>query len=203
MVKKVTIPLSSLILITLLIIISFFAGYFFFKSKSLEKGSTVVSDQNQQPEIPKNVKIKKPETKEHWRGSAQARYAWIEYTDLECPFCKQIHPDLTKLLNNYNGQLAWVFRHFPLPFHPKAQKSAEATECAADAGGNDAFWKMVDRIFATMPEMTLEQLPTLASELGLDQAVFQQCLDSGKYEQKVKDQMEEGTTAGVEGTPHN
>ena len=107
------------------------------------------------------------------------------------------------MLNNYNGKLAWVFRHFPLPFHPKAQKSAEATECAADAGGNDAFWKMVDRIFATMPEMTLDLLPTLASELGLDQAVFQQCLDSGKYEQKVKDQMVEGTTAGVEGTPHN
>ena len=126
---------------------------------------------------------------------------WVEYSDLECPFCKRIHPDMLKLTSEYKDKISWIFRHYPLPFHPKAQKSAEAVECAGDQKGSDGFWQMTDLIFEKMPDMELTSLPDLAGQLGLDSAAFKQCLDSGKFEKKVKDQLAEGNKAGVQATP--
>ena len=196
---------GNTLLVLLLIIISFFAGYLFFKVKNLEQGKTLgTSEQNQPtqtPQRPSELKIKKPDPNEHWKGSKNVRFVWVEYADLECPFCKQIHPDLTKLLNVYEGKLAWVFRHFPLPSHPKSQKTAEATECAAEQGQNDAYWQMLDLVFEKMPDLELTQLPSFASQIGLDETKFTDCLDTGKTEKKVKDQLTEGTNAGVQATP--
>lgn len=197
----------SMILVILLIAVAFFAGYLFFKVQNLEKkgaGDTAQVQQGQQPQQPQqpvNVKPKKPSTNEHWRGSTNVRYVWIEYSDLECPFCKKIHPDLVKIMSENANNVAWVFRHFPLSFHPKAQKSAEAVECVAELGGNDSFWKMTDTIYEKMPDMQLTDLPSIASQVGVDQAAFKTCLDSGKFEKKVKDGLKEGTTAGVQATP--
>lgn len=199
-------------LIVLLIVLSFIAGSLWSKVKYLEKGGQVGSQQSAvQPDQPAQpteqtdeaaaLSIKKPEKTEPWRGSKNARYVWVEYSDFECPFCKRIHPDLIKLLEEYEGKLAWVFRHFPLAFHAKAQKSAEATECAAEFGGEEAFWQLNDLIFEKMPEMELTDIPSLAASLGLNQSSFKQCLDSGRFEQKVKDQFNEGSKAGVNSTP--
>lgn len=191
-------------IIALLIVVSFFAGYLFFKVKNLEQKNVVQNQQNQpqqQAQAPTELKIKKPETNEHWRGPKDVRYVWVEYSDLECPFCKKNHPDLQKLLKEYEGKIAWVYRHFPLAFHPKAQKSAEAVECATELGGNDAFWKMTDLIFEKMPDMQLADLPSIAGQAGLDQNALKSCLDSNKFEQQVKNQSNEGNQAGVRATP--
>ncbi len=196
----------SNVITILLIVVSFFAGYLYFKLKSIEQtktGGTTQQQAQQPPARPTELKIKKPSTSEHWRGNKDVRYVWVEYADYECPFCKSVHPDLVKLLKAYDGKIAWVFRHYPLPFHPKAQKSAEAAECAMDQEGNDGFWKMTDAIYEKMPAMLLTDLPGMASQLGLNQVTFKQCLDSGKFEKKVKDQLAEGTTAGVQATPSN
>ena len=132
------------ILVLLLVIAAFGAGYFFFKSQSLEKANT---NQIQDTAPSNELKIKKPDPKEHWNGKNNVRYVWVEYSDLECPYCQTIHPNLTKLLSVYSGEIAWVFRNFPIPSHPRAQKSAEATECANELGGKDSFWKMTATIF--------------------------------------------------------
>lgn len=203
--KKATSGASNLLII-LLIVVSFFAGYLYFKLKSVEQAKNLGTTQQQNqpiPTRPTSIKIKKPDTSEHWRGNKNVRYVWVEYADYECPFCKSIHPNLVKLLEAYTGKIAWVFRHYPLPFHTKAQKSGEAAECAVDQAGNDAFWKMTDAIYEKMPTMELADLPNMASQLGLNQTTFKQCLDSGKFEKKVKDQLNEGSTAGVQATPTN
>ncbi|MBI4226249.1 thioredoxin domain-containing protein [Candidatus Roizmanbacteria bacterium] len=199
---------GNALIIILLVVVSFAAGYFFFKVKNLEQGKTLGTSQQNPPQQQAQqesteFKIKKPDSKEHWNGVKNVRYVWVEYSDLECPFCQKIHPDLTKLLNVYSGKIAWVYRHFPLPSHSKAQKSAEATECANELGGNDAFWKMADIIFEKMPGLELSELPSLASQIGLDESKFRSCLDSGKFEKKVKDQLAEGEKAGVRATPTN
>lgn len=188
------------LLVLLLVAASFFAGYFFFKSQSLEKEKTK-QIQLQEPAPNNKLNIIKPDSKEHWNGNKNVRYVWVEYSDLQCPYCKMIQPNLTKLLNVYSGKIAWVFRQFPLPSHSKAQKSAEATECATELGGNEAFWKMTDLIFAKMPDLEIEQLPALASQIGLDEEKFKTCLDSGKFAKKVNNQLEEGTKAGINSTP--
>ncbi len=84
---------------------------------------------------------------DHITGNADARVVLVEYSDYECPFCKQFHPTMKQLMTEYEGDIAWVLRDYPLPFHPNAQKAAEAAECVADIGGTDAFWEFSHAVF--------------------------------------------------------
>jgi protein-disulfide isomerase len=84
---------------------------------------------------------------DHIRGNPNASVAVIEYSDYQCPFCKAVHPTYQKIMDTYGDDVMWVYRHYPLPFHPHAQKAAEGGECAAELGGNDAFWKYTDQLF--------------------------------------------------------
>lgn len=197
-------------LIVLLVVAAFVIGTLWNKVQTLEKGGGTGTQQAgndtapeaQAPERPAELKIQKPDSgKDHWTGSKQARFVLVEYTDLECPFCKANDPTPPKLLKDFGNKLAHVSRHFPLSFHPKAQDSAEATECAAEIGGEQAFWKMRAAIFAAMPDMPLTDLPKIAAAQGVNEAKFKTCLDSNKHEKKVKDQLSEGSTAGVAATP--
>lgn len=143
--------------------------------------------------------------KDHVRGDKNAPLTLIEYSDFECPFCKRFHPTVLQVLEQYKGKVKVVFRHYPLSFHANAQKEAEATECAAELGGNDAFWSFHDKIFERTNSngygFALDQLAPLAKEIGLNEAKFKSCLDSGKYASVVTDQMNAGAAAGVQGTP--
>ncbi len=146
--------------------------------------------------------------KDHIRGDiTKATVAVVEYSDFECPFCQRHHPTMKQVMDTYKDDVVWVYRHFPLSFHANAQKEAEATECANELGGNDAFWKYTDAIFerttAGGTGFPLENLGPLAKELGLNEAKFKTCLDSGKYAKHVQDDMSGGSAAGVNGTPGN
>lgn len=153
------------------------------------------------------VTVDKLKDTDHVRGNKNARILLIEYSDLECPFCKRFHPTAQQAVNEYKGQVAWVYRHFPLDqIHSKADKEAEATECANELGGNDGFWKMTGKIFEVTPSnngLNLDDLPKLASQIGLDQGKFKSCLDSGKYAARVEEDYQSGIKAGVNGTPGN
>lgn len=144
---------------------------------------------------------------DHIRGDKNAKVFVIEYSDFECPFCKRFHPTMQQLMADYGGKVAWVYRQYPLSFHQNAGKEAEASECAAELGGNDAFWKFVDKIFERTTSngtgIALDALVPLAREIGLNETKFKACLDSGKYAQKVQQDETEGQAAGVTGTPGN
>lgn len=103
---------------------------------------------------PPEIKITRPSRQnDHWQGPVNPKYVMVEYSDLECPYCQKFHPTAKQLMSQYGGQMAWVYRHFPLPIHPKAPKLAEATECAFEQKGNDGFWNMTDKIFESMPDL--------------------------------------------------
>ncbi len=153
-------------------------------------------------------------TEDHVRGDRNARILLFEYSDLECPFCKRFHPTAQQIVDTYErssptgkGQVAWVYRHFPLSFHANAQKEAEASECANELGGNDSFWKYVDAIFERTTSngtgFALDKLVPLAKEIGLNENSFKNCLDSGKYTKHVTDDETAGVKAGITGTPGN
>ena len=101
----------------------------------------------------------------------------------------------------------WVYRHFPLDqIHPKADKEAEATECAYKLAGNEGFWKMTNKIFEVTPSnngLDLATLPDLANEIGINKVSFKSCLDSGEMAAHVEDDFQSGIKAGVTGTPGN
>lgn len=208
------------VIIILLVVCSFLLGSLWTKVQILERGGLIAASNpsvaNQPstvaaPIIPPPVQEAKEVPKvtkdDHVRGDRNARIALIEYSDLECPFCKSVHSTIKQVLEIYKDQVMWVYRHYPLTFHANAQKEAEASECANELGGKDVFWKFVDSIFERTTSngtgFALDKLVPLAVEIGLDETKFKSCLDSGKYEKRVKDDMNGGSLAGVTGTPGN
>ncbi len=145
-------------------------------------------------------------TEDHILGDPEAPISMVEYSDFECPFCKRFHPTAKALMEKNAGKVNWVYRHFPLQFHnPGAQKQAEASECAAELGGNEAFWRYSDLIYertkAGGKGFPLKGLVPLAEEIGLDGKAFVECLDSGKMRERVEKDYQDGVKAGISGTP--
>jgi len=161
------------------------------------------------PDQAKAVKVKAVTNDDHIRGNPEAKVIVVEYSDTQCPFCKNFHNTMNQISTEYgkDGDVAWVYRHFPLDsLHKKARKEAEATECAADLGGNDAFWKYLDEIFirtGSNDKLDVAELPKIAKDIGLDEAKFMSCLDSGKFAKEVEAQYQSGIEAGVGGTPYS
>lgn len=142
---------------------------------------------------------------DHIIGDKNAKVVIVDYSDLECPFCKSFHNSLKKITADNSKNVAWVYRHFPLDIHPKARKEAEASECANELGGANAFWKFVDRIYSVTPSnngLDPAELTKTAQTIGLDTAKFKACLDSGKYAQKIEEQYQSAIKAGGRGTPY-
>jgi len=147
-------------------------------------------------------------TRDHIRGNPDAPVSLIEYSDFECPYCRRFHDTAKQIVQKYGGKVNWVYRHFPLDFHnPAAQREAEASECAAELGGNEAFWKYTDLIYKRtssngkgVPEA---ELPGMATSIGLDMSKFVECLASGRKSVRVKEDLAEGSAIGINGTPGN
>ncbi|MFH1670728.1 MAG: thioredoxin domain-containing protein [Patescibacteria group bacterium] len=138
---------------------------------------------------------------DHIRGNPDAKVTIVEYSDFECTFCARHHTTMVQLLEDYGDDVNMVFRHYPLSFHANAQKSAEASECANELGGNDAFWEYHDILFEKGADIA--KLSDYAQEVGLNKTAFETCLDSDKYADHVNDDMNGGSKAGVSGTPGN
>jgi len=137
---------------------------------------------------------------DHVFGDPKAAVQMIVYSDFECPFCAKFAETMKKVEENFKDKIVITFRQYPLPIHPQAEKAAEASECAAEQG---KFWEMHDRLFANniVGNMNVEQYKKDAVDLSLNQEQFNQCLDSGKYAEKVSQQKTDGTKAGATGTP--
>lgn len=153
------------------------------------------------------VNVRPVSSAEHVRGSLEAPVIIVEYSDLECPFCKRFHETMNQVFKEYgpSGQVAWVYRHFPLDnLHAKARNEALATECAEELGGNEAFWSYLDKIFAVTPSndgLDASLLPVLAAEIGLDRAAFEACLASNDFDAAIQADVDDATQNGGTGTP--
>lgn len=145
---------------------------------------------------------------DHIRGSKDAKIVIIEYSDIECPFCKNYHQTMKKIYDEYSkdNTVAWVYRHFPLAaLHKNATKEAEATECVAELGGEDMFWKYLDELYATTKSndgLDPSTLPDIGAKIGVDKVKLKACIDSGKYTTKIKESIAAGAKAGAAGTPY-
>lgn len=147
--------------------------------------------------------------KDHIRGPRTAPVVIVEYSDIECPYCKIFHSTMKELLSAYDGKVSWVYRHFPIPqLHPeKAIPEAIATECAAEQGGEAAFWSFLDKTFEATnsnDSLDLTKLPVIAGEVGLNVGEFESCRTSGRYEQLIQDSMRDAeAVAGRLATPYS
>jgi protein-disulfide isomerase len=133
------------------------------------------------------------------KGPANATVTLVEYSDFECPYCRQVVPSLQQVLGKYGDKIRVEYRQFPLSsIHPSAMGAAHASLCANDQG---KFWEMHDLMFEEQKELAVPQLKEKAGRLGLDQAAFDACMDSNKYAQVIQEDLQTGSEAGVSGTP--
>ncbi len=151
-------------------------------------------------------KIEVPDvtSNDHILGSLNADVVVIEYSDLECPWCKVFHDTMHDVVDQYGGRVAWVYRH--LPFHERAPKEAQASECAAELGGNTAFWKYIDEVFNVTPSndgLDGAQLPIIAQRVGLPVSSFNECLSSTRHTVGITEGMREAVKLGISGTPYS
>lgn len=164
--------------------------------------STLVAAGNQQaPTTSTNVPA--PSAGEHRIGSPTAPVVLIEYADLECYYCGAAHPTLKRIVQESNGSVAWIFRHFPLEsIHPQAKPSAIASECIAEQLGDDGFWKFADAMFANQKKMSPQYYEEVAVTIGADSAKFKTCVASGKYDSKIAAEAQDAMKNGGQGTPY-
>jgi protein-disulfide isomerase len=164
---------------------------------SLGNANAANPDQNQ-PQREERLTINVDDDP-YW-GSIDAPITIVEFSDFQCPFCGRFHVETyPRLREIYGDRIRFVYRDFPiLSLHPNALLSAQAANCANDQG---EYWQYHDLLLTNQDQSARPALGAFAEQLGLDMTLFDQCLDSGKYEQEVNADAREGSLYGVTGTP--
>lgn len=132
------------------------------------------------------------------RGPANAPVTIVEFSDYQCPFCGRARATVTQILHDYDGKVRYVFHDFPLSFHENSEKAHEAAYCA---GEQDKYWEFYDKLFKSQQALQVDKLKQYAKEMGLNTKKFDECLDSGKYKEKIQQSIAYGQSVGVSGTP--
>ena len=199
--KKSTVWKMATFLFAGLFIISLFTGGF------ANFTGNVVAPTNPtnptQPTQPTDIRVS-IDSDDPILGNADAPISIIEFSDFQCPFCARA---ATGALAEFkqssyfkDGDVNLVYKHFPLnSIHPYAQKSAEASVCASKQG---KFWEYHDLLFTNQQALDTVSLKKYAGQLGLNQANFDKCLDSGEGASKVSKDLASASAAGGQGTPY-
>ncbi len=201
-----------LIPVAIVIAGAFVAGALYLSNTSTQPVTNTGTAQQvaEAPEPTGSTDAVRPVTSEdHIKGNPDAPIKIVEYSDFECPFCQQFHDTMNEVIDKYgeSGEVAWIYRHFPLDqLHPvKARAEAVASECAAELGGNEAFWQFADRFMELTPSNNRTEIetviPQIVREIGLDEVAFQTCFASGKYDDHIDADIANAVETGGRGTP--
>ncbi|MBI2232627.1 MAG: DsbA family protein [Candidatus Aenigmarchaeota archaeon] len=135
-------------------------------------------------------------------GDRNAKLVMIEFSDFQCPFCERFFSSTLPLVKKEyvdTGKVLFVYRDFPLDsIHPQAVPAALAAGCADEQG---RFWEYHDKIFQNQASLGDTSYKAWAADLGLDTTKFNDCYDSKKYAGEVQKDFQDGSDAGVSGTP--
>ncbi len=135
------------------------------------------------------------------RGDTNAKVVIVEFSDYECPFCGRFHAQtLPALKKDYidTGKVQYIFRDFPLEFHPNAMSASIAANCAGEQG---AYWGMHDSLFVNQKRLGKVLYEELAKTLKINAGSFDSCLKDEKQAKEVTNDFVYGQSVGIEGTP--
>jgi len=180
----------------------------FLRGGSIGAGSDVPRPTNQETA---EVVIPAPSNDDHILGNPNAPIVLVEYSDFDCPFCQTFHNTMHEIMKTYgkDGKISWIYRQFPLEsIHPNAPIKALASECVAAQGGNEAFWKYTDILFAnqqTKPADLVKKLAEFAGQSGnsIDTAKVVTCINNAEFGERVQTSYNDAVKAGGRGTPFN
>ena len=137
------------------------------------------------------------------RGPANAPVLVVEFSDLQCPHCKEANPTVERLLNE-NPNVRFISQNFPLSSHNWAEKAADYADCVGRAS-NDAYWKFVDGVFAAQEQITAdnadEKLKGLADQSGVNGSDIAACAAKPETQSRVEASVQLGKDLGVNSTP--
>lgn len=148
--------------------------------------------------------VERTESGESIYGSETARFTLVEFSDLECPYCRKYHPVPKSIVDSSKGLVNWQWKHMPLDGHnPVAVIEAQAAECVAQLKGNRAFWVFLDQVFKHTRGngQGTEDLSDLAVGIGVDRNQFTTCLSEGQTRQDVLNDLKYAEDRGVRSTP--
>ncbi|NDK08440.1 thioredoxin domain-containing protein [Candidatus Gracilibacteria bacterium] len=137
------------------------------------------------------------------KGNKDAKISWIEYSDLECPYCAKLYNSDVKsqIEKIYGDKVNKYFNHFPLDFHQNAMDAARVTECIGEQKGNEGFYGLLDKSFSS-ENSNKDYLIEEAINLGANKDKLEKCVDDKKFDEKIKEQQSIGAyTFGIAGTP--
>jgi protein-disulfide isomerase len=132
------------------------------------------------------------------KGPENAPITIVEFSDYQCPYCSRAETTVLEVLKKYGDKVRFVYRDYPLSFHPNAENAAIGAGCAKDQG---KFWEMHGAMFANQNKLAKDDLVATAAGLGMDKDKFKACLDAGKYKDEVQKDFQDGQKYGVTGTP--
>jgi protein-disulfide isomerase len=209
---KIKVESSTVIYLSILVL-TFMIGYYWNDNAQLQKqvnalnkntntaGNTVAAAAAPTP----SGKLAPITGADHIYGNKDAAVTLVEYSDLECPYCKDFNTTLQQVLTDYQGKVNWVFRNYPLSFHTNAEPEAKAAECVAIVGGSDTYYSFIEKIFERTTSngtgFSLDALAPLAKEVGVDEGKYTTCMSANSGATKVSSDMATATDAGVTGTP--
>ena len=134
------------------------------------------------------------------RGNADAPITIVEYSDFQCPYCKQGYANLEILRKKYGEKLRVVFKDFPLSFHPLAMPAAQWFEALALQSPEKA-WAFHDSLFENQDKLGEDYYVKLTKDLGLDPVKAKKDAQSDAVKNKIEADTKEGKRFGMEGTP--
>lgn len=217
-IKKSTFQALVISVIAVSIVAAFFAGsYIGLKSEELTKAELNEAIAKLESKIVKTQQVEQPKIEpimisaddDPVRGDQDAPITIVEFSDFQCPFCARFQiQTLPLILEQYveTGKVKFVYRDFPIQnSHPNAMPAAAASECAHE---QDKYWEYHDALFenqAVWNKVEITSAITIfkefATELNLNQEQFDSCLDSGKYIEEIKNDLNDGRNYGITGTP--
>ena len=145
---------------------------------------------------------------DHIIGNPAAPVVIIEYADIDSSYAKSFQATMEQLMTEYapGGQVAWVYRHFPLiDQHRNSMTHAEAAECAASLGGPDSFWRFISLVQTLAPgnqQFSPSRYETVIAGLGIDQARFTECMAAHPFRNRVSNDISNAIAIGAEGSPY-
>ena len=133
------------------------------------------------------------------KGAVNAPVTLVKFEDFHCPFCKEAQGTLVEIAARYGDRLRIVHKDYPIDsLHPQARLGHVAARCAHEQG---KFWAYHDALYAAAPNASPADLKGFAQQVGVELAQFEACLSSGKFAAVIESDIDEGTKAGVTGTP--
>ncbi|MCB0310224.1 MAG: thioredoxin domain-containing protein [Bdellovibrionales bacterium] len=153
--------------------------------------------------------------RDYQRGFIDAPITLVEFSDFECPACRQFSIALEEVLQEYRHKVRFVLKNFPIDHHcnpgitkPFHQHACDAAHFARCAGEQDKFWEAAEFLYAfdeldrfEPGDRTLARLVSAGAALGLDQDGLRECLSSKRQLEPIRRDIEQADKLGLQGTP--